>query len=313
MSSALIQKTKSLKINRKSTDKTDLLQRAQAAYLGLAIGDALGATTEFMLPAEIVEQYGVHNKIIGGGWLRLKPGQVTDDTEMSLVLGESILQNKGVKATAVAEAFSEWMRSKPIDIGNTVRRGLIHYRTTGATEVPYSEFDAGNGSCMRALPIALYHWNSSDDEMLEASWIQSHVTHNNPVADAGTEAILLMVKAALNGGSRDELKVFSDHLVQEYKVFKYDRRRIVNPSGWVVETLQAVFQSFFNHDDFETTLIDVVNRGGDADTTGAIAGMLAGAFYGVDDIPVAWKKRLDLKVKKQCQSQAFALVRQGGN
>lgn len=69
----------------------DIADRAVAAYLGLAIGDALGATVEFMTPAEIRHQYGTHREMRGGGWLRLKPGQVTDDTTMSLALGRAIL------------------------------------------------------------------------------------------------------------------------------------------------------------------------------------------------------------------------------
>jgi ADP-ribosylglycohydrolase len=72
-----------------------LLARAEAAYLGLALGDALGATVEFMTPREIVHHFGVHREIVGGGWLKLKPGQVTDDTTMSLALGEAILANGG--------------------------------------------------------------------------------------------------------------------------------------------------------------------------------------------------------------------------
>ena len=69
-----------------------LLDRARGAYLGFAIGDALGATVEFLTPREIQAQYGVHEHIVGGGWLRLKPGQITDDTQMSLALGDAILE-----------------------------------------------------------------------------------------------------------------------------------------------------------------------------------------------------------------------------
>lgn len=105
--------------------------RAVAAYLGLAIGDALGATVEFMTPREIVAKYGVHDQLIGGGWLHLKPGQVTDDTTMALALGESILKQGRVDALAAAQAFDGWMRAKPVDIGNTVRRNLLQFRKTG--------------------------------------------------------------------------------------------------------------------------------------------------------------------------------------
>ncbi len=146
-------RTESLSVATQTGDPYD---RGGGAYLGLAIGDALGATVEFLTPREIRDQYGEHRDILGGGWLRLRKGRVTDDTEMSLALGRSILTAGGVEAGAIAEAFSEWMRTKPVDIGHTVRRGISLYRSTGVTEVPKNDYDAGNGACMRALPIALY-------------------------------------------------------------------------------------------------------------------------------------------------------------
>ena len=87
-----------------------------------------------------------------------------------------------------------------------------------------------------------------------------------------------------------------------------DRPRRENPSGWVVETLQAVLQGLVGGDGFEDCLVDVVNRGGDADTTGAIAGMLAGARYGLNSIPKRWLKALDPKISAECSAQAAALL-----
>ena len=156
-------------------------QRAVGAYLGLAVGDALGATVEFLTPREIRERYGVHRDICGGGWPRLKPGQVTDDTQMSLALGDAILNS-----------------------------------------------------------------------------------------------------------------------------------RVENPGGWIVETLQAVFQALFSNHGFESILVDVVNRGGDADTTGAIAGMLAGAYCGPDAIPDRWLGVLDDDTRKACRKQALDLISLAG-
>ena len=287
----------------------ELQRRAVGAYLGVAVGDALGATTEFMTPREIEHKYGVHDKIIGGGWLHLKPGHVTDDTEMSLALGKSILENSGVVATAAAEAFSDWMRTKPVDIGNTVRRGIVHYRNTGEPFTPENEFDAGNGACMRTVPIALAYWNAPIEELISVSRTQSHVTHNNSQADAGTEAILKMTVSALrNGASKEDLKQIADSLVAEHKPYRFDRKKAQNPSAWIVHTLKVVFQSFFNNDSFEAILIDAINRGGDADTTGAIVGMLAGAYYGVDAIPKSWLKALKPDVRKACQKQALDLL-----
>jgi len=86
-----------------------LHNRALGAYLGLACGDALGATVEFLTVNEIKAQFGTHKDICGGGWLRLKPGQVTDDTQMSLYLGQAILDRDGWNLTSVADAFAAWL------------------------------------------------------------------------------------------------------------------------------------------------------------------------------------------------------------
>src|SRR5512141_1299944 len=130
-------------------DKQRLYDRALGAYLGLAVGDALGATVEFMLPREIKHQYGEHRDIIGGGWLKLKAGRVTDDTEMSLALGRALIASNGWNANAVADEFVAWLKSRPIDIGNTCRRGIQRYMLNGSLSGEVSEGDAGNGAAMR--------------------------------------------------------------------------------------------------------------------------------------------------------------------
>ena len=96
--------------------------RALAAFLGFAAGDALVATVEFMTKREIAVQYGVHRDIVGGGWLRLEPGAVTDDTQMALALGRSIARSGGLDVRDVCEEFASWLRSGPIDVGDTCRR-----------------------------------------------------------------------------------------------------------------------------------------------------------------------------------------------
>jgi ADP-ribosyl-[dinitrogen reductase] hydrolase len=287
----------------------ELMERALGAYVGLAIGDALGATVEFMTPREIQAQYGVHRRIRGGGWLRLRAGQVTDDTEMSLSLGRAILAEQGINPVAIAQAFSDWMRNKPVDMGNTVRRGIIHFRTSGQWEMPASEHDAGNGACMRSLPVALALLGAGQEQIAQASRAQAHITHHNAISDAGTECVIHMVQCALEGGTTQELKAIAQDLVASEPLYAYSQRREENPSGYIVDTLRAVFQALFAHDDFETCLVDVVNRGGDADTTGAILGMIAGALYGHAAIPKTWRKALDAQVVTECGEQAMALLR----
>ncbi|MDD2893220.1 MAG: ADP-ribosyl-[dinitrogen reductase] hydrolase [Halothiobacillaceae bacterium] len=282
--------------------------RAVAAYLGLALGDALGATVEFMNPAEIRATHGVHKKIVGGGWLRLKAGQVTDDTTMALALGEAIMGAGGrVYAQAVAQAFDAWMRAKPVDIGHTVRRGLLHFRLTGQTQVPLDEHAAGNGAVMRVLPAILATLNADEDALRHACLTQAHITHHNPLSDAAMLCVARMVRRAING--EDLPSLYAGEVVpflQAHPVF-VARKREENPSGYVVDTLRAVFQALFDNHDFETTLVDVVNRGGDADTTGAIAGMIAGAVYGETALPARWLRALDPVVRERCTAQARAL------
>jgi ADP-ribosyl-[dinitrogen reductase] hydrolase len=289
-------------------------KRAKGAYLGLAVGDALGATVEFLTPREIrhdfARQGGVHKEIIGGGWLRLRPGQVTDDTGMSLALGEAILANGGkVEPLACAQAFDRWMRAKPIDIGNTVHRNLIRFRQTGLPEAPESEHDAGNGAIMRLLPTALCTLGQAEAKIVAAFKAQAHVTHNNPLSDAGGLCLTRMLHIALQGGTRTALAAEARRLESNCPEYAWSgARRQENPSGYVAHTLVAVFQAFFSTGSFESCLIDIVNRGGDADTTCAIAGMLAGAWYGENQIPPRWKNALDKTIAHRCEEQAERLL-----
>jgi ADP-ribosyl-[dinitrogen reductase] hydrolase len=297
-------------LGRKIDTSGSIASRAVAAYLGLAIGDALGATVEFMTPREIATQYKVHDTIRGGGWLKLKPGQVTDDTTMALALGDAILLTGRVDALSAARAFDDWMRAKPVDIGNTVRRGLLHFRTTGIPETVANEHDAGNGAAMRVLPVALATLGQTEAQVRAACRAQAHVTHNNALSDAATECLALMLQDSLHGADREQL--FQQRvipLIARHPEFEF---RIApprgNPSGYVVETLQAVFQAFFGAPTFMECLIDVVNRGGDADTTGAIAGMLAGAQYGHAALPNTWLTMLEPHTRQACTAQARALM-----
>ena len=284
----------------------DIFDRARAAYLGLAIGDALGATTEFMTPGEIRSTYKVHNKIIGGGWLYLKPGQVTDDTEMSLALGHALLAAGAWNRKGIADNFLAWMRSKPIDIGATCRRGIRDYMLKGQLETPYNDWDAGNGAAMRMAPVALF--TLGDEQALARYAIeQAHLTHNHPLSDAACLAIGTMVQKAIFGCNRFELHEITRDLVAHCGSFRFNHYR-GNASSYVVDTLQTVFNFIFTTASFEECLTGVVNQGGDADTTGAIAGMIAGAFYGLEEIPARWLKKLKREVREEVEDQAVSLV-----
>jgi len=286
--------------------KNEILDKAIASYVGFAIGDALGATTEFMTPREIAADYGVHDKIIGGGWLRLKPGRVTDDTEMSLALGDSIIASEGFNINAVGDHFVTWMRSKPVDIGSTVRKGVREYMLQGVTVQTESDMAAGNGAAMRNLPLIIYCMKKWD-YFEQMTRLQSHLTHNNKKSDLITLCFGEMTKIMFETGDKLKALKLANRLIKINPKFSYSQYK-GESSGYIVDTFKTVMHYFSDCTTFEDTLIGVVNQGGDADTNGALAGMLAGALYGYDSIPSKWLKKIDQKVLIDIERQTKALL-----
>jgi ADP-ribosyl-[dinitrogen reductase] hydrolase len=280
--------------------------RALAAFLGFAIGDALGATVEFMTRNEIVTEFVVHKEIVGGGWLRLRPGDVTDDTDLALALARSLVRSQGLDLLDACEEFVRWLRSGPIDVGHTCRRGIRRFIHDGTVQGMPNEGDAGNGAAMRVLPVALATLNSSD---LAAEWTvaQAHITHNHPLSDAASICLTDMTQALIHGGSLAEAHARAGRLVSQHPKFSFHPYRGLS-SAYVVDTMQTVFDSLFSTDSFEACLVRVVNQGGDADTTGAIAGMLAGAAYGMASIPQRWIDALDPEITAEIRALTVELL-----
>lgn len=284
----------------------ELLSRCKAVLLGGAVGDALGAPVEFMTPGEIAAKYGRLQEMVGGGWLRLKPGQVTDDTEMTLCLARGIVNSKGWDLRAIAGEFAAWLKSKPIDVGDTCRRGIRNFMLKGDLETPPNQWDAGNGALMRMTPVALC--TLGNDELLEKySREQGHLTHNHPLSDAACSTYGRMTQMALLGAEKSRLRREADRLVAEYPTFRFDPYPGL-ATGYVVDTIQTVFHYFFRSRSFEECLVATVNQGGDADTTGAIAGGLAGAYYGLEEIPQRWLKKLDKRYVNELSELAGRLI-----
>lgn len=295
-----------------SARQAALRRHARGAMLGLALGDALGATVEFMTPREIQTRHGTHDTIQGGGWLRLPLGQVTDDTTMSFALAEAWLHGPGDPgAEDCARAFDAWMRSKPVDIGNTVRRGIVRFRHTGQACMPISE-DAGNGATMRCAPVALALAGAPEERVALATLAQARVTHHHPLTDAATLAVVGMIQSAILhanpvAGIR-EVMARANQLARTHPALHFRGRPMENPSGYIVDTMRAVFQSIDLNDNFESALVDVVNRGGDADTTGAILGMIMGALHGEAGLPERWLRALDKSAYRRSLLLADALI-----
>lgn len=284
----------------------DVRDRARAAFLGLALGDALGATVEFMTAAEIRSAHGVHREIVGGGWLHLRPGAVTDDTEMSLCLARAIDAAGGWSPRGAAEALAAWLRSGPVDVGHTCRAGIRRYLLDGTLEAPRGEWQAGNGAAMRVLPVALL--TLGDRARLDRQAVeQAHLTHHHPLSDAACALVGRLVHLACLGLSMRRLRQAADEAARVEAHLAFEPYRGL-ATGYLADTMQTVLHHLFGTRSFEECLVAVVNQGGDADTTGAIAGAIAGAYYGPGELPRRWLRRLRPALVAEVAALADRLV-----
>jgi ADP-ribosyl-[dinitrogen reductase] hydrolase len=288
------------------TAMQEILSRARGAFVGLAVGDALGAPVEFMTTHEIAARYGRLKEIVGGGWLRLKPGEVTDDTQMSLCIARAVIAANGWFLHGIADNLAAWLRSGPVDVGDTCRKGIRNYILKGELETPFNQWDAGNGAAMRVLPVALFTLGD-DDLLVRCAVEQARLTHNHPFSDAACIYLGRLVQLATAGYSKARLRRELEGLLREHETFRFEPYRGL-ATGYVVDTMQTVMHYFFRARDFEECIVGVVNQGGDADTTGAIAGMLAGGYYGMEGIPKRWLKRMDKRVIDEVTAAAERLV-----
>jgi len=284
-----------------------IVNRARAALLGGAVGDALGATTEFMKPSQIRDRFGVHKEIVGGGWLKLPPGRVTDDTEMTLCVARGIVEPGRWNLAAIADRFARWLSGGPVDVGATCRRGIERYTGNGRLESPPNEMAAGNGAAMRVGPVALY--TLGDEELLSRLAVeQARITHHHPLSDAACVAVGRLIQRGILGTPVRGLRAAAEELARRHPVFRFEGYD-GESSGYVPDTLRTVLDAFFSTESFEECLVKTVNRGGDADTTGAIAGGIAGARYGLDAIPRRWLQALGGTLREELSGLAEELVR----
>jgi ADP-ribosyl-[dinitrogen reductase] hydrolase len=280
------------------TEFGELRDRYRGCLLGLAVGDALGAPVEFINRDEISLRYGVVREMLGGGWLDTKPGEYTDDTQMALAIARSIAELGRVDPADIGARFVRWMESMPKDIGNTTLQSLgylaagVPWDEAGArTAARKGDSGAGNGSIMRTAPIGLACRNDPV-ELVRQSIDISRITHADPRCTWACAALCQGI-AALLGGSGDVLAAAVEGIEEPEVVATIEqaatiRRGEVRSGGYVLHTLSAALWAFVNHDTFEDIVVAAVNLGGDADSSGAVSGALAGARYGASAIPERW-------------------------
>ena len=282
--------------------------RYQGSLMGLAAGDAVGTTVEFMRPGS----FPPVTDMVGGGPFRLKPGEWTDDTSMALCLADSLILCGGFDPGDQMDRYLRWRdkgylssNGRCFDIGITVSDALNRYRDTGepfaGSTDPYS---AGNGSLMRLAPVPLF-FASNPEHAIHMSGESSRTTHGATTCIDACRYFGGLIVGAVQGESKEEL------LSPRYSPVAglWDRQSLcaeideiaagsfkskeapeIVGSGYVVKSLEAALWAFHKSSTFEEGCLLAVNLGDDADTTAAIYGQIAGAFYGLDGIPPQWRE-----------------------
>jgi ADP-ribosylglycohydrolase len=288
----------------------NLLDRYRGALLGLAAGDALGTTVEFAPPGT----FQPLADIVGGGPFNLRPGEWTDDTSMALCLAESLIECNGFDPVDQLARYVRWKREghnssngRCFDVGGTVLKALARFeRTSEAWSGSTDPFSAGNGSIMRLAPVPLF-FASDPAHAIAVAADSSRTTHGAAEAVDGCRYLAALVIGALQGRSKGELlsPLFTPvaslwdaqplapkiHAVASGS-FRRREPPAIRGTGYVVESLEAALWAFAKSTSFRDGALLAVNLGDDADTTGAVYGQLAGAYYGVEGVPGEWRTRL---------------------
>ena len=284
-----------------SRDREAITDRAVGALVGLAVGDAVGTTLEFRQR----DAQPLLTDIVGGGPFGLQPGQWTDDTAMALALADSLLECDEFDPADLMQRFTDWRRNGKysctgtcFDIGMTVSSALNRWEQTGeAYAGSTSRNTAGNGSLMRLAPVAIRFWN--DPERLRTVAVdQSRTTHGAPEAVTACVAYAELLAEAIAGRPRAEVLQprpgeYATHVAGILGgSWRAKARDEIASSGYVIHALEAALWSVGRTDDFRSAVLTAANLAGDADTTAAIAGQLAGALYGKSGIPAEWLAKL---------------------
>lgn len=281
----------------------DLDERFRGCLLGLAVGDAVGTTLEFHRRGTFLPL----TDMVGGGPFRLLPGQWTDDTSMALCLATSLVERGGFDPVDQMSRYCQWAdhgylssTGTCFDIGTTVVRSLRRYQRDGNPYAGSPDPDlAGNGCIMRLAPIPMYFFPNL--EAVERFAVDSsRTTHGAEECIDACRLFARILCRAFLGRSKDEVLLGdADSFVAGECVtaiargsYREKLEAEIHGSGYVVQSLEAALWVFARTHNFADAILMAANLGDDADTTAAVCGQIAGAYYGESKIPSHWLERL---------------------
>lgn len=284
----------------------DSSARFRGCLLGLAAGDAVGTTVEFQARGSFLPM----KDMVGGGPFNLKPGQWTDDTSMALCLATSLIEMDRFDAVDQMNRYCNWYEhgylsstGKCFDIGNTVSQALNQYKISGN---PFSGStnprSAGNGCLMRLAPVPMFYFPDRD-RVLHFSGESARTTHAAAECIDASRLLGNILWRSLSGASKTEILLENESgiitapSIQAIAKGEYCNKTStdIRGTGYVVESLEAALWCFWTTETYEQAILTAANLGDDADTTAAICGQVAGAYYGESAIPSHWLEQLTMR------------------
>jgi len=282
--------------------------QASGVLLGLACGDALGRPVEFKSASAISAEHGRLTEMVGHGTWNQPAGTITDDTDQALCIARSLVEQQGFDPEDIAERFVEWYDSGPFDIGMMTTKALSELKHGAAWDEagravwessPEGQ-NAGNGSVMRCAPLAIPYANDWE-QLVTVSRQSSQITHADPRCEYGCAILNLTIAGLLTDAEtplQDALDYVDTSAPDELTaalapIAQGESPETLETSGYVVHSLQTALHDGLNATTAEEVIITAVNRGGDTDTIGAIAGAVAGARFGASELPGRWESAID--------------------
>ncbi|MEU3371947.1 ADP-ribosylglycohydrolase family protein [Streptomyces sp. NPDC006660] len=280
--------------------------RVEGAVIGSAVGDALGAPFEFELPGVYARRFpdGVGTMCGGGGW---EPGEATDDTQMAVLVADSLLACGGLEPADIFRRFTRWAASDPKDIGLQTEAVLTSgdpWDRAAARHFEGNGHAAGNGSLMRATTAAVHFAGAGRSATMDAARRIAALTHGDRAAREGTAVYHELIRVALGG--IDPLTAVLDALAAVHPEHRARWAVVLAPdwhpddatefNGAVWPCLGSALWALRTTDSFEGALAAAIDLGGDTDTVAAVTGGLAGARYGVGAIPARRTRALHVPV-----------------
>ncbi|MFE9625622.1 ADP-ribosylglycohydrolase family protein [Streptomyces sp. NPDC006527] len=279
-------------------------ERAVGAVVGSAVGDALGAPFEFGPEGAFSARFpsaGHGGEMCGGGgW---DPGEATDDTQMAVLVGQSLLECGGLDPADVFRRFQRWAAAEPKDIGLQTEAILGSgdpWDLAAALHFQSSQRAAGNGSLMRAATSAVHFAHQGRAATMDAARRLAALTHGDRAAWEGTAILHELLRLVLSGS--DPLAALPDVLAEVHPDHRTRYATVLAPdwhpdlatefNGAVWPCLGSAVWALRTTGSYEDAVRAAVDLGGDTDTVGAVTGGLAGAVYGAAAVPERWSRVL---------------------